>query len=85
MATYENIYLDDLPPRAITLWLYLSRRANKDNQCWPGINRIAAELHLSRSTIQRAIRDLEQAGWLVIEPRMRGNGSKTSHLYTLKK
>lgn len=84
IATYEILYLDDLPSRAIAVWLYLSRRANKDNQCWPAIDRIAQELHLSGRTVQRALRDLEHSGWITVEPRCRGNGSTTSHLITLR-
>ena len=85
MAAYERIYMDDLPQRAIALWLYLSRRANKDGQCWPGINRIARELHMSRSTVKRAIDDLEASHWLTTEQRWRKNGASTTMLFTLHK
>ena len=85
MAVYERIYMDDLPQRAIALWLYLSRRANKDGQCWPSINRIARELHMSRSTVKRAIDDLEARHWLITEERWRSDGGSTSLMYTIRK
>ena len=85
MAAYERIYMDDLPQRAIALWLYLSRRANKEGQCWPGINRIARELHMRRSTVKRAIDDLEASHWLTTEQRWRSDGGSTSLMYTIRK
>ena len=55
MTKKEIIYLDDIPSRAILVWEYLGHRENKDHQCWPSINRMASELHLSRSTVKRAL------------------------------
>ncbi|MEG2957350.1 MAG: helix-turn-helix domain-containing protein, partial [Christensenellaceae bacterium] len=45
---------------------------------------IARELKLSRSTVKRAIDDLEQSGWLTKEQLWRTKGGKSSNLYTLK-
>lgn len=50
---------------------------------WPGIKTIAKDLNLSRSTVKRALTDLEQRGYLAKLPRYRPNGSNTSNLYTL--
>ena len=44
---------------------------------------IARDLKLSRSTVKRALRDLEQTGYLEKQKRYRKNGSCTSNLYTL--
>lgn len=52
--------------------------------CWPGINTIAADLSLSRSTVKRALADLEKHGYLERESRYRDNGSHTSNLYRIK-
>ena len=41
-------------------------------------------MNLSRSTVKRALADLEQHGYLAKLPRYRPNGSNTSNLYTLK-
>lgn len=59
MCCYESVYAADLPARAVTVWLYLQKRANGDLQCWHGINTIVLDLHLSRRTVERALRDLE--------------------------
>ena len=83
MTKNEIIYLDDIPSRAILVWQYLCNRENAQHQCWPSISRMARELHLSRSTVKRALHDLTKAGWITTEPRQRLNGSDTSRLYTL--
>ena len=54
----------ELPHRAVSVYIYLMDRANRDGQCWPAIPTIARELKLSQSTIRRALRDLRKAGLL---------------------
>lgn len=84
MSYFGTIYADtDLPHRAITVYMYLRDRANRNGECWPGIKTIAADLNLSRSTVKRALSDLERKGYLQKNPRHRGNGSCTSNLYRL--
>lgn len=41
-------------------------------------------MKLSRSTVKRALHDLEQHGYLQKDSRHRPNGSSTSNLYTVK-
>lgn len=81
MGYFDSIYAADLPHRAVAVYMYLKTRANKEGYCWPGIRTMARELSLSRSTIQRALRDLEQRGWIKGESRYRENGSCTSNGY----
>lgn len=83
MGNLHFLYTRDLPHRAKLVYLYLYDRKNKDNVTWPGLNTIARDLSLSRSTVKRAIRDLEQAKLVRKEARCRTNGSATSNLYTL--
>ena len=64
--------------------MYLKDRSNSAGSCWPGIKTIARDMNLSRSTVKRALADLEQHGYLAKLPRYRPNGSNTSNLYTLK-
>lgn len=81
MSYFDSIYAAGLPHRAVAVYMYLKDRTNGDGVCWPGIRTIAAELNLSRSTVQRALRDLERAGWLEKSPRYRENGSSSSNRY----
>lgn len=59
----REIYKTNLPHRAIAVYLYLESRANKGRTCYPAIGTIARELHLSVSTVKRAITDLEREGF----------------------
>ena len=85
MSYFGTIYADtELPSRARAVYMYLRDRSNKKGECWPGIKTIASDLHLSRSTVKRALSDLEYSGYLNKVPRYRENGSNTSNLYSLR-
>jgi Uncharacterized membrane-associated protein/domain len=81
MGYFTSIYAEDLPHRAKAVYMYLRDRADKNGQCYPAIPTIARDLKLSRSTVKRAIADLEKAGRLSREQRWRENGGKSSNLY----
>lgn len=65
-------------------YMYLRDRADSEGKCWPGIKTIASDMRLSRSTVKRALTDLEQHGYLQKIPRYRDNGSSTSNLYSMQ-
>ena len=83
MGKLNFLYCMELPHRAKLVYLYLYDRKNKDNVTWPGLNTIARDLSLSRSTVKRAICDLEAARLIRKEPHHRENGSATSNRYYL--
>lgn len=83
MTDLKELYQSELPTRAIAVYLYLRGRANKEGVCWPAIPTMARELKMSESTIRRALRDLVQEGFLVIEERKRENGADSSNMYAL--
>ena len=64
--------------------MYLKSMSASKGECWPGIKTIAVDLGLSKSTVKRAIRDLEKHGYIEKESRHRDNGSLTSNLYRVK-
>ena len=83
MSFFGSIYADpDLPHRARTVYMYLCDRAG-GGSCWTGVKTIARDLHLSPRTVQRALNDLEHAGYIRRENRYRENGSRTSNLYVI--
>lgn len=84
MGYFDTIYAAGLPHRAVTVYMYLKSRASKEGYCWPGIRTMGRELTLSRSTVQRALRELERGGWITKEPRHRQNGSSTSNGYFIR-
>ena len=76
MSFFGSIYADpDLPHRARTVYMYLRDR--------PGVKTIARDMHLSPRTVQRALNDLEHAGYIQRQRRHRENGSCTSNLYII--
>lgn len=83
MGYFSSLYSSELPHRARAVYMYLHDRADKDGKCYPAIGTIAKELKLSRSTVKRAIADLEKSDRLRKEQRWRENGGKSSNFYYL--
>jgi DNA-binding MarR family transcriptional regulator len=84
MSYFGTIYAEDIPHRAKAVYMYLRGRTNASGPCWPGIKTNAAALHLSSSTVKRALDDLTRRGFIKKEPRYRENGSHSSNLYVVK-
>lgn len=84
MSYFGTIYAEDIPHRAKAVYMYLKDRTNPSGTCWPGIKRIAKDLHLSTSTVKRALDDLTRCGFIKKNPRYRENGSSSSNLYTVE-
>lgn len=85
MSRLDFLYRMDLPHRAVSVYIYLFDRADKNGECWPAIPTIAKELKLSESTVRRASKDLKKAELITTEQRYREKGGKSSLLYKLKK
>jgi predicted transcriptional regulator len=83
MGYFNSVYSADLPHRAVTVFMYLKNRANKDKSCFPAIGTIAADLKLSKRTVERALADLEGAGFVRREARWRPRGGQSSNLFVL--
>ena len=84
MSRLGFLYEMDLSHRAVSVYIYLSDRANKENECFPAIPTIAKELKLSESTVRRALRDLRKAKLIETEQRYREKGGTSTLLYRLK-
>ena len=64
--------------------MYLIDRAYKEQTCFPAVPTIGRKLHISISTVKRAMRELVEARYVKKESRFReGNRGQTSNLYTL--
>jgi len=87
MPYFKQLYDDDqLPNRAKLVYVYLHDRMDSEKKTWPGINRIAAVLSMSRSTVKRAIADLVKAGYVRKETAYRENNrGQTSNRYFIEK
>jgi DNA-binding transcriptional regulator YhcF (GntR family) len=74
----------ELTQRATLVAYYLINRADSEGTCFPGIKTIAKECNISTRTVQRALNDLEEAGFLVRESRFHVQGGQRSNLYYLQ-
>jgi len=84
MSRNSNVYAAaDLPSRAVTVYLYLQDRANKEGTCYPSIKTIAKDTKLSVSTVKRGIADLVAHGDIRTEQRWRENNGRSTLLYHL--
>lgn len=79
----ERVYSLELTQRATLVAFYLINRADSQGTCFPGVKTIAKECNISTRTVQRALNDLEEAGFLVRESRFHVQGGQRSNLYYL--
>lgn len=80
----KQAYASTLKSRALSVLIYLIDRSNKELTCFPAIPTIAEQLHISVSTVKRALHELEDSGYIIRDFRFRENNrGQTSNLYTL--
>jgi len=80
----ERVYSLELTQRATLVAFYLINRADSQRTCFPGVKTIAKECNISTRTVQRALNDLEEVGFLVRESRFHVQGGQRSNLYYLQ-
>lgn len=85
MLNNREIYSTNLPHRAIAVYMYLRDRADKNGQCFPAISTIASDLKMSKSTVKRALSDLEKAHYIRRERRYRQSGGNSTNLYFVER
>ena len=79
----EIVYKADLSQRATLVIFYLINRADIENTCFPSVRTIAKECNISTRTVQRALNDLEEAGFVIRESRFHEQGGQRSNVYHL--
>lgn len=80
----QKAYQSTLKSRALQVLVYLIDRSNKEGTCFPAISTMSRELHISVSTVKRALRELTESGFVKKESRFREkNQGQTSNLYIL--
>ena len=53
---FDTIWADDLPSRAVTVYMYLRSRADREGKCFPSVRTIRRDTKLSMSTVRRGSR-----------------------------
>ena len=81
MRFSREIYEYDLPHRAVAVYMYLSNRAGRKKK---SVKTISEDLSVSKSTVFRALNDLEKAGLIERRERYRTSGGRSSNLYLIK-
>ncbi len=80
----KQAYASTLKSRALSVLIYLIDRSNKELTCFPAIPTMAEQLHISVSTVKRALHELLDSGYIRKDARFREkNKGQTSNLYTL--
>lgn len=80
----QQTYASSLKSRALSVLIYLIYRSNKELTCYPSIPTMAEQLHISASTVKRALKELLDAGYIEKAARFRErNRGQSSNLYTL--
>ena len=71
--------------QAVRVYAVLCRYADKDDgTCFPSIRTLAERIHVSESTIKRAIKELKAIGAIKSQKRFdKATGEQTSNLYTV--
>ncbi len=73
----------DLTQNETTVYIYLKKFANRENQCFPSLSVLAEQSKLSKRTVQRAINSLIEKK-LISKSKRESNYSKIkTNLYTL--
>lgn len=80
IASVKSATSDGLSSSARLLLRCLIDYLGNDDCCWPSVRRLSNETGLSVRQCQRILRDLQAAGWIVLESRFRSDGSQTSNL-----
>lgn len=84
MIVPEKIYKLQLTSTEINVYQYLCSRANKQGECFPSQTTIARAVNLHRSTVNRAIKRLQDKNLIIIIQRRRVDGGTSSNLYRIE-
>lgn len=77
--------LQQVSASAVCVYAVLAEAANRDQQAWPSKATIADRTGFSSRTVQRAIAELRDSGWVEVTERHRENGSTTSNTYVVRR
>ena len=68
----------------LRLLLALAAHAGPSQECWPGVERLAAIIDVTGRQVRRVLRSLEAAGFVEVFKREKPDGTQTSNLYRLR-
>jgi Helix-turn-helix domain len=71
------------PPAAKFILILLANKADENYSCYPSIRTLMAESNASRSTVLRALKNLETHGFISRRPQFHDSGARRSTRYYL--
>lgn len=80
------IFDEDFTPYEISVYGYLASCSDKSRMCFPTRENIAKKCGIkSVRTVDKALKNLEELGYINKTIRYNYNGTNTSNIYTLNK
>lgn len=76
----SNLLSENITDTAFRIFCILLQHS-KNNLCFPSQVKIAEQLKRSRTTINKAIKELEEKGLIIKEKRVLGTGKITTNCY----
>ena len=76
----SSLLSEDITDVAFRIFCILLQHS-KNNLCFPSLHKIAEQLNKSRTTITKAIKELEEKGLIIKEKRVLGTGKITTNCY----
>src|SRR5258705_2459588 len=70
-------------PTTKFVWHLLANKADEEFSCYPSIRTLMAESGAGRSTIMRALKELEATGFITRRPQFHDSGAQGSTRYYL--
>jgi DNA-binding transcriptional ArsR family regulator len=74
----------EVPASVKLVAMILGDHANTRHECWPAKSKVARRCSLSKGTVSRALKSLEEWGLIDVESREHENGKPRSNKYTLR-
>ena len=77
------LYSEKFTPAAKLTYAVVQGHVDEYGKAWPSLGVIASKSGLSKSSVQRALRELIAAGLVTAEERRRKDGGQASNAYTI--
>jgi hypothetical protein len=82
-STIDWVYNQNLPAQEKLILVYIAKCENPNEPCFASVKHLANKCGVSTRTIQRILKKLCSAGYVISTPRFRSDGSQTSNFYTV--
>ena len=85
MIPFELMRDDRLTNNAKVMYVHMMTFANDKKTAWPSISKMSEESGFAEATVRKLIRELKDAGWVIVTPRFYDEEMKiqTSNKYTM--